>query len=222
MSPRSSPRPDSDCDSAPSVVARSCGCTACSSGTRLSSTRSTSRAASLRSCGMTSPAAIGAPAGPLGRTSETYFSPNSVLGISRAETPAGIWSTMSGSSESCTVAPPASALTASTRPTLSPRTLTSARSVSWLPTRSICSVTGTPSEKAPTYLPTASPSSVTMTSTNASPWSLFVDHPATLTEVEVPYMTSVRKKSRIAVLTIDSRTERPTAMPTPAGPPLAE
>src|SRR5690606_12790895 len=46
-------------------------------------------------------------------------------------------------------------------------------------------------------------------------------HPATRTEVSVPNSTSVRKKSRIAVLTIDSRTERPTAVPTPAGPPLA-
>ncbi len=46
-------------------------------------------------------------------------------------------------------------------------------------------------------------------------------HPATRTVVVVPQMASERKKSVTLMMTIALRTERPTAMPTPAGPPLA-
>lgn len=48
-----------------------------------------------------------------------------------------------------------------------------------------------------------------------------VAHPATLTVVVVPQIARLRKKSRIAIVTIAVRTARPTATPTPAGPPLA-
>jgi hypothetical protein len=98
---------------------------------------------------MTSPAASGGPAAPLGGTSDTYRSPNRVLGISRAETPRGICAILSRSRASCTVAPDPSVLTDRTVPTFSPRTFTSARGTSWVPTRSTFSVTGTSSEKAP-------------------------------------------------------------------------
>ncbi len=46
-------------------------------------------------------------------------------------------------------------------------------------------------------------------------------HPAIRTVVPAPQIASDRKKSRTLIATIEVRTARPTATPTPAGPPLA-
>ena len=46
-------------------------------------------------------------------------------------------------------------------------------------------------------------------------------HPATRTVVVAPQMARLRKKSVRLIVTIAVRTARPTATPTPAGPPLA-
>ncbi len=46
-------------------------------------------------------------------------------------------------------------------------------------------------------------------------------HPAIRTVVLAPQIASDRKKSRTLIATIEVRTARPTATPTPAGPPLA-
>ena len=172
------PRPCRPCESAPRVVARSWGRTACRSGRRSSSTRSTSCADRLRSSPITAPAAMRRGPGTAGGTSDTYFCPKSVLGRRRAVTSAGIWSTSFGSSESSTVAPSPSVLIAVTLPTTRPRTLTSAFGSSWVPTRSTLSVTGTPARNAPAYCATASPASSTSTPRKASPRTAFIPPPA--------------------------------------------
>ena len=46
-------------------------------------------------------------------------------------------------------------------------------------------------------------------------------YPAIRTVVVAPQMASERKKSMTLMATIEVRTALPTAMPTPAGPPLA-
>src|SRR5688500_13984108 len=69
---------------------------------------------------MTSPSASRSWLGCSGSSRETKRSPNSVLGSSRADTSAGIWSRWSGSIASSMVAPSALASTSRTWPTITP------------------------------------------------------------------------------------------------------
>src|SRR3954471_9312556 len=69
------------------------------------------------------------------------------------------------------VAPSALALTSRTSPTITPRTLTSDASCSWLPAVSVSNVTWATSVNAFLYSATDSPSSSASTTRNASPWS---------------------------------------------------
>src|SRR5215207_6054222 len=125
---------------------------------------------SLRSWPMTSPSASRSWTGASGSTRETNRSPNSVLGSSRADTSAGIWSRYAGSIASSISAPSALASTSRTSPTITPRTLTSEASCSWLPAVSVSSVTRATSVKALLYCATAAPRSRARTTRNASPW----------------------------------------------------
>ncbi len=147
--PSWSPRPCSAEDSAPSVEASWSGRTAFSSGSRSSSTRSTSRADWLRSWSITSPAASVFVDGACGGTRDTNFSPNSVFGSSRAVTFDGICSIVAGFIDIRIVDTGPSVETCSTCPTIRPRTLTSARSWSWVPTRSTRSMTSSPALNTP-------------------------------------------------------------------------
>ncbi len=119
-----------------------------SSGSRSASTRSSSIATVVRSCGITSFSRIGRAAGSVGITRSTYFSPNNVLGSSRALTLLGMSPTESGSSARSTVAVEPSEVTLRTSPTIRPRSLTSDGGASWLPTLSVCRVTWTTSTNA--------------------------------------------------------------------------
>jgi len=119
-----------------------------SSGSRLSSTVSSSMAVADRSCGITSPSAMGDPDGPPTATRSTNFSPNRVLGSSRALTSSGIMPALSGCSAMSIVACSPSECTLRTSPTIMPRSLTSAGGASWLPTLSVSNVTCTTSMNA--------------------------------------------------------------------------
>ncbi len=130
------------------------------------------------------------------------------------------------------VAPSASAATSRTSPTITPRTFTSEASCSWLPAVSVSSVTIATSVNAFLYMATDSPSSIARTTRNASPWmrrltvkrlprALMSVHPAIRTVVVEPQMARDRNRSMMLTATIENRTARPTARPTPAGPPLA-
>src|SRR5688572_285576 len=132
-------------------------------------TRCSSIAFSERSCPITSPSPRRSSDGASGISRETNRSPNSVLGSSRAVTSAGIWSRYSGLSAIEIVAPSTSASTSRTSPTMTPRTLTSEASCSWLPAVSVSSVTMATSVNAFLYRATDSPSSSARTTRNASP-----------------------------------------------------
>ena len=172
-----------------------------------------------------------------GRTSSTYRSPNRVLGSSRAETLSGMLLAAPGCSARSIRAPCPDVLTDRTSPTISPRILTSDRLCSWLPMVSVFRVTGTTGVNRCWKVATASPMSTARTSRKATPADRRpsrgrkvrvarsgLEHPrypAIRTVVVAPQMASERKKSMTLMATIEVRTALPTAIPTPAGPPLA-
>src|SRR6266545_2186665 len=118
--PSCSPRPSSAYASAPSVVASLSGLIACNSGSAPSSTRSSSIAADVRSWVMTDPLWRVVRAGAVGGTNDTYRSPKSVFGSSRAATSDGISRAAPGSSASRSAAPEPSAAIWRTSPTTPP------------------------------------------------------------------------------------------------------
>ncbi len=148
VSPSGLPRPDSAWSSAFSVTARSSGCTACSTGIVSDSTCSSSMPARVRSCSITSPEASDLVEGSSGSSSDTYRSPNNVLGSSRADTFDGNSAAWSGSSASRSSAPSPVDVTRTTRPTTMPRTFTSDSGSSWLPVDGAFSTTSTLDAKA--------------------------------------------------------------------------
>ncbi len=185
---------------------------------------------------MTSPALRCASAGSSGTTSETNFSPNRVLGSSRACTFAGMLRACAGSRASTIVARSPSELISRTSPTSTPRTLTSDSSCIWLPMRSVSSVTLTTGTKTLAYeaIDSATKRGEDEQEGDAEgavgqPGQQAAGarrgghraHPAIRTVVLVPQMANERKKSTTLMATIEVRTARPTATPTPAGPPLA-
>ena len=90
---------------------------------------------------MVSPAWMGSEEPPSGGTSETYFSPNRVLGTIEPVTSAGIVSVWSGKSPSVSSAPSPLDSISRTSPTMTPRILTSARAGSWRPILEVSRVT---------------------------------------------------------------------------------
>jgi hypothetical protein len=146
----------------------------CSSGSRSLSVCSVSSAVSVRSCGMTSPSASGGAEESLSNSSETNFSPNSVLGSSRARASDGICSAASGRSATEMVAPEPSVSTSRMSPTTSPRALTSPPVVSWLPIVPVCTATITTGVNAFWYSATVSATRAASTARNSSPASCCV------------------------------------------------
>ncbi len=104
-----------------------------------------------------------------------------------------------------------------------PRTLTSAFGSSWVPTRSALSVTGITGAEGARVLRDGQTAEQQEHAEESEPQQCLLGRfiPATRTVVSVPQIDSVRKKSMTLTATIDSRTARPTATPTPAGPPVA-
>ena len=164
-----------------------------------------------------------------GMTRSTYRSPNSVVGSISAVTFAGIWETMPGWIASCSRAPVPLAEICRTSPTCTPRTITSAPGCISLPTLSVYSVTVAAGVNCLLYRATDSQTSRAKTSRNTTPTSRYLvlsctrgqSHPATRTVVVAPQIARLMKKSMMLIITMAVRTARPTATPTPAGPPLA-
>ena len=158
----------------------------------------------------------------------TYFSPNSVLGTSAAVTFSGIDLILSGLMPSVSVAPLPSDSALLTWPTMTPRTLTSALAGRFRPAVLVLSVTvveggellGEDGADQPDARATSRP---TKTTPRMRWWSRSRSsrQPASLTVVEEPQMAMDRNRSITLTATIEVRTARPTATPTPAGPPLA-
>ncbi len=134
----------------------------------------------------------------------------------------------SGLMPSSRVAPSPSDSAFITWPTITPRTLTSALDGSCRPIVPV--VRFTRSKEMNFWVKTAFTSQMPATSrpmktTPRNRWwvrSLFImRQPANLTVVEEPQMAMDRNRSITLIATIEVRTARPTATPTPAGPPLA-
>ena len=145
------------------------GCTVRSNGSRSSKTRSSSMATEVRSCPMVSPLAMCRPLASAGATRSTNRSPNSVFGSSRADTLAGIRSTISGFSASLRVAPLPVVSIERTSPTIRPRILTSEEVCSCEPIRSVSRLTMTTEVKRFWNDATDSPTSRATTRMNPTP-----------------------------------------------------
>ena len=174
-----------------------------------------------------SPALRALEEGSLGICRSMYFSPKSVLGRIAAVTLAGISLILSGLIPSVRVAPLPCESILLTCPTITPRTLTSAFSGSWRPIVWVFRLTLSKEMNfwVNTPLTSHTPSaSRPMNSTPRSRWFariLPTGQPASLTVVVEPQMAMDRNRSMTLTATIEVRTARPTATPTPAGPPLA-
>ena len=119
---------------------------------------------------------------------------------------------------------------------MTPRTLTSEAGLQLVADGSVFSGHQGDGVNAFWYMATASPSSSASTTqerqaeeAGAAPGRArrllaamcIAAHPAIRTVVVAPQMASDRNRSMMLTATIDVRTARPTATPTPAGPPLA-
>ncbi len=193
----------------------------------------------MRSWAITAPAWMGGP-GSCGTCSETYCSPKIVLGRIRADTFCGMLCTLLGSSASETVtqgssglaqALPEVTLTSRTSPTMRPRSLTSEACCSSLPVWSARSVTITTGgelllvdrDRQPQQGADQHDVAEAETPALELAGERFLGHgyPANLTLTVEPQIARDRKKSVMLTTTIALRTARPTATPTPAGPPVA-
>ena len=195
-------------------------------------TRCSSMAFSLRSWPMTSPSARRSDEGLSGSSRETNRSPKRVLGSSRAVTSAGICSRYSGLMASSMVAPSvlgrdlahladdhAAHLDVGRLLQLVAGGVGLQRHPGDLGERLVvhrhrqAEQQREHDQERHALQPAADHAALS--------WSSSRPHPAIRTVVVEPQMARDRNRSMMLIATIEKRTARPTAMPTPAGPPLA-
>ena len=161
----------------------------------------------------------------------TYCSPNRVLGRIAAVLLRGISLALSGSMFSLISVPWPLVFTVLTVPTIRPRTLTSEPGTSWLPVTGGAKLTLTLRVNALLYtaIDNADETEQDGDEGQAHEPAPHRHHdclarhryPASRTDVVEPQMARDRNRSKTLTATMAVRTARPTAIPTPAGPPLA-